>query len=373
VQANQALIEFIRYQIRQSAEQAISFRDYMELCLYHPEFGYYTNTKEKVGKAGDFYTSVALGGLMGETLACYLASQTTVSKQPLTLTEWGGGTGGLAQQLLDELERNYPEAYESLSYVSVELSSYHRTRQAEALSRHVNAGHVSWMTEEEWLAGGVRDNIIVFSNELIDAFPVHRIRINEGKPCEGYVQWDEEDDALQDKWVPLSEKSPLGDYINELSVPLREGQLLEVSLEAAAWLRRIGASIRNGQIVTIDYGDREEEVYAAHRMNGTLMCYRQHRAEDNPYAEPGGQDITSHVNFTALIREGLESGFREYSLVTQKQFLVDNGILDKLQDNYSTDPFSPAAKRNRAIRQLLWSDQMSELFKVLLLKKGELL
>jgi SAM-dependent MidA family methyltransferase len=373
VRANQRMMEIIKHQILTSPEKSISFREYMELCLYYPEFGYYTNSKEKVGKGGDFYTSVSLGGLMGEVLAQYIISQTADSTQKLTLTEWGGGTGGLAQQLLDELERNHSEVYQRIAYISVEISPHHRALQAEKLSRHVAADRVKWMTEEEWFAGGPWDNIIVYSNELVDAFPIHRIKIQQGKPCECFVEWDEDKEGLLEKWITLADNNPLNAYINNLNVSLQEGQQLEINVAGTIWIRRVCEALHSGQLLTIDYGDQVEEVVAAHRMNGTLMCYRSHVAEDNPFLEPGGQDITSHVNFTALIQGGLEAGFQKHSLMTQKRFLVENGLLNKLQDTYSTDPFSPAAKRNRAIRQLLLSDQMSELFKVLILKKGELL
>jgi SAM-dependent MidA family methyltransferase len=118
-------------------------------------------------------------------------------------------------------------------------------------------------------------------------------------------------------------------------------------------------------IITIDYGDRSGELYAEHRMNGTLLCYRDHRAYDDPYAFPGEQDITSHVNFDACIRTGEQTGITDWTYKSQKQFLVDAGILDRLANTATLDPFSQAARNNRMIRQLLLSDGMSELFKVL--------
>jgi SAM-dependent MidA family methyltransferase len=227
------------------------------------------------------------------------------------------------------------------------------------------------MTEQEWLEAGPWEHVIVFSNELLDAFPVHKLQIIQGVPYEIFVGWDMEKECFYEKRLPIKQEH-LMSFMNGLGAELQEGQQLEVNLEAAAWIRRIGNSIGAGQLITIDYGDLAEELYAAHRMKGTLMCYRKHAAEDNPYAEPGNQDITAHINFSQLIHEGKAVGLQEVQFITQKQFLVDNGLLQKLQDTASTDPFSPAAKRNRAVRQLLLSDQMSELFKVLIQKKGEL-
>jgi SAM-dependent MidA family methyltransferase len=377
---NHKLLEIIREYIRQSPQQAITFRDYMELCLYHPELGYYTSNRDKVGKTGDFYTSTSIGGLLGEVLAQYIAAQTSqgaweTAEQSLTLVEWGGGSGGLAQQVLDELKRRYADVYARISYISVEISPHHRRLQAESLAEHFIAGRVSWMTEEEWEANGPWQRTIVFSNEFHDALPVHQLQIKQGRAQEIGVTWDEAEAQFKEVLVPVKAESSLDIYIKalEAEVSLLDNQRFEVNLGAPAWISRVGQNLDSGQIVAIDYGDCAAEIYGEHRMNGTLMCYRNHIAADDPYAAPGEQDMTAHVNFTALLRAGLEAGMQAEKLMTQKQFLVENGLLEKLQDSYSTDPFSPVARRNRAVRQLLLSDQMSELFKVLILKKGELL
>jgi len=368
---NNDLIDIIRSYIEDSPVKAIPFRDYMDYCLYHPTYGYYMKDKEKIGRSGDFYTSASIGGLFGEVLAHYTAEQAGLLRpeRPFTFVEWGGGTGQLARQMLDELKLNRTDVYNRLTYISVEASPHHRALQAAALAGH--AERVQWRTERQWLAEGPWEDVIVFSNELIDAFPVHRLRMVRGQLCEIYVGWDVNNGNFRETDVPLN-GGPLADDIRHGSVELSEGQQLEVNLEGAAWIGRIGAAIRSGQLVTVDYGDSEGELYAPHRMNGTLMCYRNHTANDNPYADPGYQDITSHVNFSRLIRAGEGSGLRTEQFVTQKQFLVENGLLQKLRDTTAIDPFSPEARRNRAVRQLLLSDQMSELFKVLVQKKGEL-
>ncbi|PZE22900.1 SAM-dependent methyltransferase [Paenibacillus xerothermodurans] len=359
------LTPIIRRLIRQSPEQCISFENYMEQCLYHPEYGYYMNAKEKIGRSGDYYTSSAIGGLLGEVLADYVVNQadTFGSDEPVTVVEWGGGTGDMARQLLDQMKSEHPAVYRRLSFISVETSVYHRTHQRRSFAGHLN--RVSWLTEQDWLQQGPWENVIVLSNELLDAFPVHRVQFEKGQLLEIWVQWNDADKCFSERLMPIP-SGPLQEYVRRLSLDVMEGQQLEVNLAADAWLRRIGNAIARGQVVTIDYGDRADELIAPHRMNGTLICYRRHLAHDDPYFEPGSQDITSHVNFTDLIRAGLAVGLQPSEFLTQKQFLVHNGLLQKLQDTLSQDPFSPAARRNRAIRQLLLSDQMSELFKVLI-------
>ncbi|OXM86072.1 class I SAM-dependent methyltransferase [Paenibacillus rigui] len=353
--------------IRNSQDHAIPFRDYMAMCLYDPEDGYYMKDKERIGPGGDFYTSASIGGIMGMVLARYISEVARGwGEGPVVLAEWGGGSGALAKQILDELRSTNPELYAGLSYISIEQSPAHRMLQKQTL--HTHEALVCWMTEQDWLHKGPWNRTWVLSNELIDAFPVDRVRIHHGQPHEVRVGINGAGDEFVEKLVQLDEGAVLA-YVQGISQELEEGQQLEVNLSGMDWLHIIGKAIQSGEVITIDYGDQEEELYAAHRMKGTLMCYTRHAAHDDPYVNPGDQDITTHVNFSRLMQAGEQSGMQTKFYGTQKQFLVDHGVLQLLQDTTGTDPFSPAAKRNRAIRQLLLSDQMSELFKVLIHEK----
>lgn len=368
MKGNHALIEAIKYRIELSPDRAISFYDYMELCLYHPEHGYYTSERSKIGREGDFYTSSAIGGLMGEVMARYIMSQTNeMSPQsPVTLVEWGGGTGRLARQLLDELKLTAPELYSRIRYICVEKSLSQRSLQAEECKEHEQL--VSWISDTEWVEMGPWEQTIVISNELPDAFAVHRIEYRDGQLFEIYVEWNTDAETFSERCMLLKEPEVLA-YVEQLQTSLQQGQRFEVNMDAIHWIEMIAKSLRSGLIITVDYGDEEKELYASHRMKGTLMCYRSHTAHDDPYAFPGEQDMTAHINFSALMEAGERAGAQVLGYMTQKQFLVENGILSMLQDHTATDPFSPVARRNRAIRQLLLSDQMSELFKVLIQKK----
>jgi SAM-dependent MidA family methyltransferase len=137
-----------------------------------------------------------------------------------------------------------------------------------------------------------------------------------------------------------------------------------LNLDAADWVEKLASRLKQAILVFIDYGDETEELIAPHRMDGTLLCYYKHRVHNDPYLLPGEQDITSHVNFSHIRRVAIQTGCRELSYGTQKKFLVESGILEKLSAHSLTDPFHPTVRRNRAIRQLLLSDGMSELFKV---------
>jgi SAM-dependent MidA family methyltransferase len=160
----------------------------------------------------------------------------------------------------------------------------------------------------------------------------------------------------------------LFEYLQAGGIKLRDGQTAEINLEAPEWVRRRLEQLEAGagMLLTIDYGDIAKELFAEHRMNGTLICYRRHVAVDEPYRNAGEQDMTAHVDFSACLRAGEHAGASRAKLMTQREFLVEAGILGLLQEHRSPDPFGQEARSNRAIRQLLLSDQMSELFKVLI-------
>ncbi|TBL78131.1 class I SAM-dependent methyltransferase [Paenibacillus thalictri] len=362
--SGQALREVIQAEIRLQPDQVISFKRYMELCLYHPKFGYYTSSRPKVGKTGDFYTSSSIGGVMGEMLAAYLAAQTS-GNDTVTLVEWGGGTGALAGQLLDQLRDEFPSLYDRLKYISVETSAYHRELQRETLASH--AAVTSFVLPEQWLQEGPYQGNVILSNELLDVFPVDRLVYLQGNWHHVHVGWNETEESFENRLL-LLEDPVLAGYIKQEGITPLEGQWIEINLGAMEWIGQVADCLADGQIISIDYGDTNHELYASHRMNGTFLCYRGHQAYDDPYAYPGEQDMTAHVNFSACMRKGEEHGFFS-SLRTQKQFLLECGILNKLQNVAGGDPFHPAARKNRAIRQLLLSDQMSELFKVLVQTK----
>jgi SAM-dependent MidA family methyltransferase len=353
-----------------SPGQRLSFRDFMAACLYDEQHGYYNQNTVKIGKDGDFYTSSSIGRIMGMMLA--QAIQRIIREEGWDdglwqIAEWGGGTGRLALHILDHLSKEEPQLYEQLTYTIIDRSPFHRTLQGDMLGQHRN---VRFHEPDEWLAEQHAIPTIVCSNELLDAFPVHRIRFMDGRFEEVFVNWDEPNEIFRETYSPITDIELLK-YIEDEQLPSRERQQFEVNLEAQHWIRAAAAHLNPGVLLTVDYGDTREELYGPHRMHGTLMCYRKHQAHDNPYVHVGEQDITAHVNFSACIRAGEEVGLLRWTLETQREFLVESGILERLQAHDGTDPFGAEARNNRAIRQLLMSDQMSELFKVLIQRKNK--
>ncbi|MFD2672338.1 class I SAM-dependent methyltransferase [Marinicrinis sediminis] len=349
----------------------IPFRDYMQTCLYHPEFGYYMKPQQKLGKTGDFYTSVSLGNLMA---GCMLAHMRRMIDQyadgdvQIELVEWGGGEGKLAADMLDDLQLQDPALYARTRFVSIEYSPHHRKVQQNALQAHLNK--TSWMTASAWTKEAEQDPgrfRILYANECLDAFPVHRVVYEQDGWKEIHVR-QREDESWEEARMPLS-REELHGYLQHAVIDRgiipAPGQQLEVHLDGLKALDELVKPLANGMVLLIDYGDVAEELYSEHRMNGTFMCYKDHVAFDDPYRYPGTCDMTAHVNFSSCLDVLNHAGFQTAELQTQKAYLVENGLLEQLSEHQHTDPFHPDAKRNRAIRQLLWSDQMSELFKVL--------
>jgi SAM-dependent MidA family methyltransferase len=370
---NADVVSAVKEAIHAAADQRISFRDYMALCLYHEPSGYYRNEQIKIGKQGDFYTSSSVGTIMGEMIASYIERRllNQQDKIPIAIhiVEWGGGNGRMALQILDAWHKKAPDLYARLTYTLIESSPFHRQLQRETLVDH--AGCTRFLEEEAWLNELPQDHVYVLANELLDAFPVHRFRYQQGEFQESYVMWEENGYQFHEVWFPLASQRSL-DYLSSLEVQWSEGQVGEMNLEVADWYAKLARRILSGSVIAIDYGDLEGELFAAHRQLGTLMCYRKHEAHDNPFIHAGEQDITAHVNFSLCQLAATSQGFDSCMLQTQRQFLVEQGILEMLQNHFDPNPFSEVSKRNRSIRQLLLSDGMSELFKVFVaIKKGE--
>jgi SAM-dependent MidA family methyltransferase len=369
---NVQLVQEIIAAIEQCEGSSISFHDYMNMCLYHQPFGYYMKSESKIGREGDFYTSASIGPFMGQMLAVRFAqyfSENNGLILPL-ITEWGSGTGRLASHILDELQSTYPNIYNVVTYELIDVSPYHQERQRERLQDHIQK--VRFVDPDSWWTKKAPYHGIIFSNELLDAFPIHLVKKINGRYQEVYVGWEQTTANFYELYRPISPQGDIAAYLEQFQISGSEGHTVEINLAAQRWIRSVGAKLRSGMLITIDYGDDAKELYASHRHNGTLMCYHQHLAHSDPYIHVGDQDITSHVNFSACIHSGEQSGLTRYSFHTQRKFLIEQGILFKLQDHAWTDPFHPVVKRNRAIRQLLLGDSMSELFKILIqYKKGD--
>jgi SAM-dependent MidA family methyltransferase len=368
---NRAVEEALAERLRRSGGR-ITFADYMEICLYWPEAGYYQRSEPKLGKDGDFYTSAHIGAFMGACIAARIdAAARRISEpgEPIAVVEFGGGDGRLAEAVLDELRREYPETYARAGFYGAEGSPYHRALQVERLRGHADAIRCIADPASDDVERALRESTaFVFANELLDAFPVHRLLRTRGEWLELYVEGDPSEGTLQEAAGPIRDER-LRAWLAAHPVRGREGQRIEVGLAGLAWIGQLGRRMRRGFALLADYGDVSAELYGPHRMNGTLLAYRKHAAGESWFDAPGEHDLTAHVNFEWYVAAAAEAGFIDVGVESQKTFLVEQGILNKLRNHDGSDPFSPEARANRAIRQLLLSDGMSELFKVMTMTK----
>lgn len=366
------LVDEIKIAIEKNNRNSISFYTFMQLALYHDEYGYYSRPKQKIGKEGDFYTSASVGDVFGEVLAGVFAemAETFQEDSPFYLVECGGGTGDLTRQILQAWEKDDPKLLSRIQPIMIEKSQYHRKVQQEKLEKF----GVNWfedLKEFKAQAGEVRG--IVFSNELLDAFPVYVIEYRDGIWKEVRVGWD--DSALQFcERLELLDQPEVVEFLEreEKYIPKSEGYRIEVNVAAERWLEDTANGLTKGYLVTVDYGYLRESLYIPQRRRGTLLTYYRHTAADNPLSQPGEQDITTHINFSSLMEAGEKHGLNNIGFFTQSQFLINGGILAKLQEHQESDPFTGViTKRNRAIRQLIMPGGMGETFKVLVQAKGE--
>ncbi len=206
------------------------------------------------------------------------------------------------------------------------------------------------------------------SNELVDAFPVHRIMGTKGRVKESYVT--ERDGELVEEWGEPSDPR-IEDYLKSMGITLREGQKAEVNLKALDWMEKVGTCLKRGFVLTIDYGDWADALYAPHRREGTLLCYHRHQTSEDFFERLGEQDITSHVNFTALVRKGEEMGLRFTGLVPQYRLLIALGLLQELDSLGAKLSELDALNLRLRVKHLIEPEiGMGEVFKVLIQHKG---
>ncbi|WP_169713690.1 class I SAM-dependent methyltransferase [Paludifilum halophilum] len=361
------LIRYMVDEMDAAPEKAIPFRRYMELALYHPRWGYYRRERPKVGRKGDFYTSPYVGDTFGFSIGRVISDMQKVfpPEKPWSVVEMGAGEGRLAEQILHFLHGQGVDPHRFCYYL-METSPYHREIQRSRLTGC--SLPIDWIDRWDEIPRGTPS--ILISNELVDALPVHRVRMDEnGELSEIYVGWDEIEERLTEREGPLT-RSSLSDYFSEMGWRLEKGATAEVNLEAESWIKELADWLDIGFVLTVDYGGTVEELSLPARREGTLRGYRDHRLCTDIYQRPGETDLTSHVNFTALQRWGREAGLHNLLYTTQPRFLIQAGILEELTSHENPDPFSSEARRNRHIRQLIEPGGMGDAFRVLIQSKG---
>jgi SAM-dependent MidA family methyltransferase len=355
------LREKIEQEIREHGP--IPFSSYMELCLYDPELGYYARHASQFGKAGDFYTSSDVHAVFGRLLARQFEEMWRALGSPpiVQIIELGPGRGLFAQDVLDWSEKKFPAFFSSIRYVLVERSPALRTALRQTLDRHFASGKC--ILEETPLWSSQRDEpIVIFANEFFDALPVEVLSTN------GSLRIGYEGGCLAETWTVASPQEL--EYLDRYSVQPESGERVEACLSALEYMKQIAAAVKHGFIAIVDYGYTREELLAG-RHRGTIMTYRQHSASANPYEAPGEQDITAHVNYTALASVATQNGIRVEKLLTQSQFLMGIGEANEFGDAFEECKLAQEkAKVALQLKHLVTPAGMGETFHVLVASKG---
>jgi SAM-dependent MidA family methyltransferase len=342
----------------------LPFSRFMELALYCPKLGYYETKKDSVGRRGDFYTSASVGDLFGQLLAFQFAEwldelKSKKSKSPgLKIVEAGAHNGQLAVDILAWLQSDRPALFEELEYCIIEPSTTRQDWQRETLKGF--DGKIRWLSTLD----SERVNGIIFSNELLDAFPVHRLGWDAG--LKKWFEWGVTSNAGQFTWGKIQKPGlKLSSLILNLPVSLLEvlpnGFTIEISPAAEEWWRAAARSLHHGKLMTVDYGLIDDELFLPSRKNGTLRAFFQHHFADDLLANPGEQDLTAHINFSAIQRAGEETGLKTDSFSSQAKFLTQ--IMEKTLKDKTFGEWTLA--RGRQFQTLTHPEHLGRAFQVL--------
>ena len=310
----------------------ITFERFMEMALYHPRLGYYTGNS-RIGRDGDFFTNVSVGALFGRILAKqFLTFRDELGNPPdFRIVEFGGHHG----QLRDDVLREAPDL------------DYHVIENGDSIPDTISG--------------------CVFSNEFLDALPVHRVKVVGGQWQELYVSTQSVNGTpFVEVAGPLS--SPLIEaYLRDLPAHLMEGYTTEINLRSWDWMDDIARRLTQGYVLTIDYGHERNNHFAPHRRDGTLLCYHRHTQSANPFEQIGLQDITAHVEFTSLMEQGERSGLETVLFCDQTQYILNAGL--KIIESIATGNAGQWSPERNQIHQLMHPSMMGRAFKVMIQRK----
>jgi SAM-dependent MidA family methyltransferase len=396
-----------RLRERVRREGAITFREWMRAALYDERGGYYRRAAKRWGREGDYRTSPERGALFAATFARRFAVLFDELGRPpvLTLIEVGGGAGHFARVVLQTLRRDAPHVFDSVRYVFDEPGPDSRARAAallapfnervefrrltdssegDAFVRREDStspleaqGRVAPPTEHEGIAAltegeslaGPLENVIVFSNELLDAFPVHRVSLRGGRLRELFVGLGEGGEFA---WVEGEPSTPrLAEHFGRAGLSLAEGQTAEVNLDAEEWVAGVARLVGRGFVFTVDYGDEAANLLRApHRRDGTLRAFRGHQLVEDVLRSPGEQDLTTTINWTQVVAAGERAGLETAGLERLDMFLLRAGLLEQLERECALAADEAEVARLRLdAREMILPGAMASHFQVLVQKK----
>lgn len=336
---------------------AITFDEFMELALYHPD-GYYSN-RRPIGAGGDYFTSPVAHPAFGALICVQIETmwRTLGCPDPFWVIEPGAGDGVLGADLVGYARSQFPRFSHTLRYVAVD-----RVANEDSSPRR---NGIEWIASTGLPVGGIVGCVLL--NELLDAMPVHRFVVKDGLPCEVYVDLDENCAFAERLGNPST--AVISDRISSVPGSLPDGFRGEVNTTLRPWLIDVAACLERGFVMTIDYGYERAELYSDARSHGTFQTYYRHTEGGSPFQRVGRQDMTAHVDFTALIEKGREAGLHPVFLTTQAEFLNSLGYL-RMEDasrQFGLDPVRQTSNL-RAMRRLIDPEGLGK-FKVLVQEK----
>jgi SAM-dependent MidA family methyltransferase len=358
------LRQLITERIRASGP--ISFAEFMELSLYHPELGYYTRMTQRTGRAGDFFTSVDVGDIFGELLAKQFSemwrllagSSQLEAGSSFDLVEAGSGNGRLSRDILDAILRADPELYGSIRLSLVERSTAAREAQAENLGPHASLLKHSSAAVPDHIRG------VIFANELLDALPTHAVVMTETGLREVFV------DERQGQFIEhLQEPSTprIAAYLSRAGAKMRQGWRAEVNLAAEDWIAHAAQKLDRGFLLVIDYGHDEIELYGSSHSAGTLTTFKSHTMFADSLQAPGECDITAHVDLTAVTRAAEHAGLTSLGRLDQTYFMLGLGMDEMMALDQTSE--ASAVRRRLALKTLMLPGGLGSTHKVLLFGK----
>lgn len=346
----------------------LTFRDWMSAALYDEQEGYYRKRgTERWGRAGDYRTAPERSTLFAATFARHFTKLYEELGRPRVfhLLEAGGGAGRFAHGVLQTLRRDAPHVYDSLAYVFDESSADSRERAAALLSPFAERVEFRRLSEID----GPLDVAVIFSNELLDAFPVHRLTMRGGRLLESYVGMDVDGGVVFIEDEPSTPR--LEEYVRRMCGTLEEGQVVEVNFDAGEWVTRAAALLGRGFVVTVDYGDEAASLYnAPHRRGGTLRAFRGHELSEDVLRDPGGQDLTTTINWTQVVNEGQAAGLKTLTLERLDTFLLRAGLVEQLElESARAESDAEVAALRLDAREMILPGGMASHFQVLVQQK----
>lgn len=363
IEHSNALSQQIQRSIRRHGP--LTFAQYMEKALYTPRLGYYASGLPKIGQSGDFVTAPEISPIFSHCIARQ-AMQVLQDLPEANILEFGAGQGTMAKDILLELNKHQTPLHR---YYIMELSADLRARQQETLQAELPAElfeKIVWL--DRLPAKAI--SAVVLANEVLDAMPFERIRIEPEQALQGFVKFDETKSKFIWDYQKITQK-PLQQFANQLIEHIGKvselGYETELNLNITPWLKSIYNFLSQGIVLLIDYGYTRQEYYQPARVMGTLRCHYQHRAHSNPFYYPGLQDITAHVDFTAVAESAYEAGLKVTGYTTQAHFLMGAGLLEMGSD--SDAPIIEQLKVAQQIKTLTLPNEMGETFKVIALSK----